>query len=246
MNGIINFFSLLFGVLFLAWFCQPNKANDDNLMTISGTVKGLRKGTLFLQKVKDSLIINVDSVLVAGSPDFELYHQIEEPEIYYLYLEKKDSDSLNDVITFFGEPGNITINTQLRTFESSAIVKGSENQLLLQKFISQQRRFRDNHLDLLQDYFNATKNKNTMLADSLQRDIDNLVKRRYLYAINYAVQNSDKHIAPYIALTQVLEAQTVWLDTIANQLSDEVSHSKYGRELIEYIERRKLDELETK
>ena len=62
-------------------------------------------------------------------------------EMYYLYLNKDDGDSLNDRIPFFGEKGEIEINTRLSTFESSAKISGSKNQLILEEYNSMIRRF---------------------------------------------------------------------------------------------------------
>ncbi|WP_370104751.1 DUF4369 domain-containing protein, partial [Winogradskyella sp.] len=77
----------------------------------------MRKGTLFLQKIKDTNIINIDSVIINGKPYFEFNTPIETAEIFYLYLDKEDGDSLNDRILFFGEKNTIQINTLLNTFE---------------------------------------------------------------------------------------------------------------------------------
>ena len=54
---------------------------------------------------------------------------IKSPEFYFLSLDKDDGDSLTEKILFFGEAGEIKINTLLRTFASSAKIEGSENQL---------------------------------------------------------------------------------------------------------------------
>lgn len=238
----ITILMLLLLINLLSSCISPKEMKTNNTMTVMGTIDGLRKGTLFLQKVENSEIISVDSLVISGSPDFEFIHQIEQPEIFYLYLQKKDGDTLNDVITFFAEPGIIDIQTQLSTFESSAIIIGSENQNLLQDFFSYQRKFQNQNLDLLEDYFNAQKSNNLVLADSLQQAIDKLLTRRYLFSINFAIQHADKYIAPYIVLTHALEAQTHWLDSIATALSDEVRESIYGRELMTYIESRKSDD----
>ena len=83
------------------------------MMVVKGKVEGLRKGKLFLQKMEDTLLINVDSVQISGTPKFEFKTDIETAEIFYLYLDKEDGDSLNDRILFFGEEGLIEINTLL-------------------------------------------------------------------------------------------------------------------------------------
>ena len=58
-------------------------------MILTGTVDGLRKGTLYLQKIQDSTLVNIDSVVVNGNPEFQFKTEIESPEIYYLYLKKR-------------------------------------------------------------------------------------------------------------------------------------------------------------
>ena len=78
--------------------------------------------------------------------------------------------------------------------------------------------------------------------DSIQVAIDNLLKRRYLYALNFASTHGDNVIAPFIALTEVSDANIIFLDTVASKLTDKVKASKYGKEFIEFIATRKAKE----
>ena len=228
--------------LFVAIGCEGTSKLTGNTMLVNGTVEGLRKGTLYLQKIKDSLIINVDSIVVNGSPDFKFKTEIESPEVYYLYLKKEDGDSLNDRILFFAEKGEISINTLLNTFESSAKVTGSENQELLQEYRNLARQFNQKNLEYIEAYFKNAKQDNNKVLDSIRGAMDNLIKRRYLYALNFASTHGDKVIAPFIALTEVSDANIMFLDTVASRLTDKVKASKYGKELIEFISSRKADE----
>ena len=212
-------------------------------MILTGTVDGLRKGTLYLQKIQDSTLVNIDSVVVNGNPEFQFKTEIENPEIYYLYLKKEDGDSLNDRILFFAEKGNISINTLLKTFESSAKVTGSENQKLLQEYRKLAKQFNEKNLEYIQAYFTEAKEENnSKKLDSIQLAIDNLLKRRYLYALNFASMHGDNVIAPFIALTEVSDANIIFLDTVASKLTDKVKASKYGKEFIEFIATRKAKE----
>ena len=231
---------LLFVLSLLFINCEPSKkTTDENLMIVKGRIEGLRKGNLFLQKIQDTVLINVDSTQVNGTPDFQFQTPIETPEVFYLYLDKEDGDSLNDRILFFGEKGQIEINTLLKTFESSAQISGSENQELLQEYLSFNRKFNDQNLVLMQGFYEAQIAQNKERADSLQNKIDNLLKRRYLYTINFAAKNTDKNIAPYLALTQVYDANVALLDSIAIKMTPEVRESKYGKEFISYLEQRR-------
>jgi hypothetical protein len=143
---------------------------------------------------------------------------------------------------FFGEKGEIVINTLLNTFESSAKVTGSENQVLLQEYRSISRKFDEQNLNYVKGYLNAIQTKlDDAVIDSIQTGIDNLLKRRYLYTLNFASNNGDNVIAPYIALTEVYDANIKLLDTVASKLSEEVKASKYGKELLGFIAERKQD-----
>lgn len=231
-------------LLTLVWVgCESSPKATGNTMLLSGTVEGLRKGTLYLQKIQDSLMVNIDSLVVNGSPEFQFKTEIESPEIYYLYLNKEDGDSLNDRILFFAEKGEISINTLLKTFESSAKVSGSENQKLLQEYRKFARQFDAKNLEYIKAYFEEAKeNKNSVALDSIQNAMDNLLKRRYLYALNFASTHGDNVIAPFIALTEVYDANIVFLDTVASKLTDNVKASKYGKEFLDFIATRKAEE----
>ena len=210
------------------------------MMHVSGRVDGLRKGTLFLQKVLDSTLVNIDYIVINGNPEFNFKTKIESPEIYYLYLNKDDGDTINDRVMFFAEKGEITINTLLKTFESSAKVSGSENQELLQEYRKIARQFNAKNLDYIKAYINNAKSANdSRSSDSIQKEMDNLLKRRYLYALNFAITHGDNVIAPYIALTEVSDANIKYLDTVASKLTEEVKSSKYGKLLIDLIANRK-------
>ena len=69
-------------LLFLIISCS----NNDGKMILTGHVKGLKKGTLFLQKIKDSSLVSIDSITINGSSDFSFIEPVLEPEIYYLYV----------------------------------------------------------------------------------------------------------------------------------------------------------------
>ena len=56
--------------------------------TVSGTVKGLQKGTLYLQKVADKGFVTLDSLVMNSATDFELGCDLEEAEMLFLSLSK--------------------------------------------------------------------------------------------------------------------------------------------------------------
>jgi hypothetical protein len=209
--------------------------DTENTMTLTGTVKGLKKGTLHFQHVKDTALVTIDSLEIDGDGKFTFKTEVESPEIFYLYLDKKDNNDINDRITFFGEPGIINVQTNWNTFDTNAKITGSKSHDKLEEYRKVMSGINKRSLELMQM---SVQNENPLQQselDSIEQITNNNVKRGYLYAINFALNNSDSYIAPYIALKEVPDANRKYLDSILSVLSPEVANSKYGRELQEYL-----------
>tara|TARA_R100000935_G_C2828693_1_gene163784 strand:- start:278 stop:1009 length:732 start_codon:yes stop_codon:yes gene_type:complete len=219
----------------------------ENNLLVKGQVKGLKKGTIYLQKIEDTLLINVDSVMINGDANFELGDYLESPQIMYLFLDKIDNTEYNDRIEFFAEEGEVTINTTLKNFEVDAEVVGSANQQKLMDYKNMMQRFNDKNLELIQKNFEAQRDNNEELIVSTNKEFDKLLTRKYLYTVNYAVNNKDLEIAPYLALSEVFDANIKYLDTIYSSLTPDVKKSKYGKDLKSFLkERRKNEKLAEK
>ena len=198
-------------------------------MIVSGNIDGLKKGTIYLQKQQDSIIVSIDSILLEGNSNFKLETEINEPDIYYLYLDKNDGDSLNDIITFFGNNGEINIQTSLKNFDSSYEISGSKNTELLQEYFSIIRKFNLQNLDLLEIFYKAQIENNQAKIDSVNTQIENLIKRKYLYTLNFATNNSEFEISPYLAVSQIADANQEFLLKLYDTLPEKIENSKYGK-----------------
>ena len=222
---------LIFSLLILTFSCSTNEKK----MIVSGNIDGLKKGTIYLQKQQDSIIVSIDSILLEGNSNFKLETEINEPDIYYLYLDKNDGDSLNDIITFFGNNGEINIQTSLKNFDSSYEISGSKNTELLQEYFSIIRKFNLQNLDLLEIFYKAQIENNQAKIDSVNTQIENLIKRRYLYTLNFATNNSEFEISPYLAVSQIADANQEFLLKLYDTLPEKIKNSKYGKILKTFI-----------
>ena len=210
--------------------------NDNKNMTVNVNIKNFKKGNIYLQKISDSTLINVDSIFVTNEKPITLSHDLESPELFYLYL---DGSSIDKRIKFFAEKGNININTSLEKFNSDFIVSGSSSDSVYRDYLKVIRKFNNNSLDLIELSFKLSK---TNLKDSLkivQKNIEALNKRQYLFNLNYAVNNGDSFISPLIAINEFSQYSKVLLDTIRSTMSEEVLASKYGK-MFEAIREKKL------
>ncbi|MCF7560376.1 DUF4369 domain-containing protein [Sabulilitoribacter multivorans] len=204
-------------------------------LIVKANIEGLKKGVVYLKKVEDTLLVTVDSLVINGNnANIELYSDIDSPEVFYLYLDKNSSEE--DRITFFADKGITEINTSLKNFAFDAKIKGSEQQKIFESYKEMISKMNNRNLDLLKEQFEAQKNGDTTKLDSLIKESNNTLKRKYLYTVNFALNNKDSEVAPYLALTEIYNAQVKFLDTINNSLTPKVKASKYGKKLEEFIE----------
>jgi Domain of unknown function (DUF4369) len=216
----------VFGIL-LIYSCSKENTNT---MYVRGNIKGLKKGTLYLQKQKDSLIVSVDSIHVIGTDEFLLTDEVTSPEMYFLTLGNG-----NKKIAFFGEKDSINIFSRLDKFEEKAKITGSKNQELLNEYLDMKKKFNSKNLDLIKEEFEARKSGIQDSVEIVAKKLKSLNRRKYLYTTNFAVSHANYEVAPYIALTELENANIKLLDTVNSSLSSEIKKSKYGKQLDEFI-----------
>ena len=208
-------------------------------MRLSGFVDGMKEGTLLLQKTNNNNFITVDSMVVMGDAHFNFSEKIESPELYFLSLKIQNVDREVGAIAFFAEPGDMTINTSLNNFLENAIITGSENQKKYTQYKTLIKRYSDRNKDLTQLLISAAEAKKIKVIDS----IDTLQKRvlagSYLATVNFALNNKDYEIAPFLALSEIYNANPKYLDTINSSLNPKIKASTYGVALKEFIEQTK-------
>ena len=161
--------------------------------------------------------------------------------MFYLNLDDNSQYKKNR-IPFFADKGITEINTTHKRFTFDIKIIGCDQQKRLDEYKAVARKFDNASLDILQEQFEADISKDSAKIIEANDKADNNLKRKYLYAINFALNNKDSEVAPYIALSEIFDANISYLDTIYNSLSEKILTSKYGVELKEFIEERKSKE----
>ncbi|MFT5847566.1 DUF4369 domain-containing protein [Psychroserpens sp.] len=219
----------------LLFFSCGNEPTHD--FTLKGYVKGLKKGTVYLQRQNDSLMETIDSLEVNGSPNFELHAKLSEPEMLFLVLDKNDNDQ--GTVVFFADKGITEINSTLKNFNYDATIKGSKQHETLEEYLLMMSKFSDRNLELIQESLEASKANDTTV--SFEDNYNRLIKRKYLYTINFAVNHPDSEVSPYLAISEVPNTGVKFLEEIYNALTDKVKDSKYGIRLKDMIAERKVE-----
>ena len=191
--------------------------NTSDKLIVKGNIKGLKKGTVYLKRANDTSLITVDSMVVNGSSNFELQSEIESPEIFYLYLDKNDNE--DNRISFLQTKVLQKLIHLKKRFYYDAKIKGSKQQEVFEEYLEVASKFNNKNLDLVKESFDAIKLNDTALITKTEKAHKNLEKRKYLYTVNFAINNRDSEVAPYLALTDLYNANIKYLDMINDTLN---------------------------
>lgn len=231
----------LFYLLIISLLASCDNSKKSNL-NISGHVDGLKKGGLFLEKYADSSFQSIDSVKVNGDSHFNFETHIDEPQIMFLRLDDNSGVKNQEIIKFFAEAGNYDIQTKIKNFSNKVVIKTeSKNHLKYEEYNKMIDKFNDKNLDLIAAglRLDEKKEEDIKKIDSLTKQYNSLLKRKYLYTVNFAVNNKDLEVAPYVTVAEIYDANVKYLDTIYKTLNRKIKKSLYGQELKNLIELRK-------
>jgi hypothetical protein len=207
-------------------------------MNVNINIKNFKKGHVYLQKVTDSAIVNIDSIFVKNEKPIIFEYDIDSPELFYVNL---DISKLDNRIEFFGEKGNITIDTSLEKFNSDFKINGSYNDSIYREYLKIIKQFNNKKLDLIELSFKLSKANQVDSLVKVQKNLETLNKSQYLYNLNYVVSNGDRFISPLIAINEFSQASKVIKDTIRKSMSKEVQESKYGKIFEKLVEKTRVN-----
>lgn len=233
MNKILYIF-----IAALLISCTKKEKPEGNLELIVN-VEGLSQGKIYLLKQKDTSLIVLDSTIIKGNSNFTKYLNISEPEMMYLFLDRGQTQSIDNSLPFFAEQGKITINTTLKEFFAAAKISGSKNNDIIRKFDTINQKFIEKNLELTQIKLQSDIGKIKINTDSLQSEFDKLKIKKYRYTAHFAKTHSNYEASPYLVLKEIPDINISYLDTIYQSLSPKVATSFYGKMLKEHIEKTK-------
>lgn len=203
-------------------------------MTLKGQVKDLKKGTVLLERFIDTAYVAIDSAVIYGESNFEFKQVLESPEVLHLHLRLENGSLIEDRVSFFAEPGELNIFTKLADF-ADATVEGSKNHELLLMYYKIAQRYNNQNLEIIVEEFHAKKEANDSLIQVLENKKLAVTRNSYLAAVNFALQNSEYDIAPFVMVYETPDINARYLDTVYNSLSDKVKQNNYGKILASKI-----------
>lgn len=230
--------------LFMLASCEKKEeaVPDGTNVHITGNIKGFKQGRLFLARIKDTVATVLDTIDIKGNSSFSSHLKLDGPEMLHLVIDRGSTNSMDDNLRFFAEPGTITIDTKLDAFFANAKITGSENQKLWEEFLLYKKRFTDKNVDLEEMQLNAEIKKDYVKLDSISGQKKRNTDKRFLATANFAFNHPDKEIAPYLAVYEIPEINVKYLIMIDEKLTPKMKASRYGKELKELIEYKKKND----
>ncbi|QJP33240.1 DUF4369 domain-containing protein [Nonlabens sp. Ci31] len=226
---------VLFLLIGLTFIIACSNSNSNNF-SVSGTVDGIKVGKIYLQRLQDSVLIDVDSAMFNGNSDYTLMTRLDQTEIMYLHLDVKDGTEFNDRVLFFAEDTTMTINSSWDKFEKDAVISGSKNQDIYTVYKKNSNRLNKVYTDLVKRSMSLTDETRTVaISDSINTAYDKYLRKKVLYAINYAQLHKEKEVAPYILISEASEANPILLDSVYQKMPKKIQTTVYGKQLSELI-----------
>ena len=219
---------LLLSLSAIALLASCNSTSENTEVTIS--INGLKKGTVYLQKITKAGLINLDSVESNGKETLNLGLNLNHPELIYAYLDKADGVTFNDRLAFFAEPGEIHISTSLTNFENDAVIKAGEEHEAFKNLQEMLSRFNKKDFELMQ-LAQTDRINDDRFVDSIVKQSNSNNIKRYQFIANYALSNPNKYVSAYLVTSEGEELNPKWKDSIFNNFSEAIKKSTYGQQL---------------
>lgn len=221
--------------------CKEEKPKGN--LHLTGNIEGLKKGTIYVTKIGDTSFVSVDTIKIDGDSHFESWLDVSSPEMYYLILDRGKTNSLDDRLPFFAEAGKMNIETTLDRFYAGAKITGSKNQKLLEEYQKVNERFTTQSLEITELLLRKQHAKVAVNKDSIEALQNNVLRRKFSYAAQFAINNKNYEVAPYVLLSEINDAGTLTLlDIPYKAMPPKVANSHYGKKLTQYMKERKKAE----
>ena len=100
-----------------------------------------------MKKLSDSSFVKLDSFIVNSGDKINFSVLLDQPEMLFIDLKLNEGSDIK-TLNFFAEKSKMDIVTNLENFGYELVVKGSKNDSIYRNYISLNKKFNDQKLDL--------------------------------------------------------------------------------------------------
>ncbi|TBX70288.1 AhpC/TSA family protein [Flavobacterium silvisoli] len=219
----------------------------DGEYLITGKVKGLKSGLVFLQKENPNGmgLLTVDTVKIVDEK-FEIKGKADEPAISLIEIQK-----VNGKVPFILEEGEITIEVDkdsifkskiAGTYSNDEFYKFNEESGKIKKGL--QQKVMDFQMKNMAKMNEATKNKDTATINTLRKQYEDLQKGITDFTFNYPKSHPKSFISVLIvqAMFNNPKFKPADIEAVYNTLDETLKKTKPGKKIVENLENIKKQE----
>ena len=222
---------MVFALAFIS--CQSAK----NEFSIKGSIAGIEKGKVYLQKIVDDKPVSIDSTEVV-SGKFTFKGKMEMPDLRILRLNSQDY-----LAQFFLDNANIIVTAKKDSLRRTKIT-GSPTQDIFQIYINEMEKLNKEINTLKGKYQSAISTGNSETAEKAKIDGKAMIDNNKVFTKNFVKEHSNSVVSAFITLNQLANQVDVKeLDSIASKFSPEIGSSVYVVKLKEIIQLKKSTDI---
>jgi len=219
-------YNLLLLNLLLFSFCNNINQNKTKF-TITGEFENCEITTLYLFKIENNKIVNLDSCLVENNV-FEFNGKLELPELYYL-----SDNKYKNYFPIFIENSEMNFYSKSIEFKNAKLEGSESNKIFLE--------FNDNILVYDQKLINIKKRLkkidtlNLENYNNLDSSILAIQNERIHFIKNYVLENNKSNVSVYITYKILLnEIEKSEISKIISKFDKNLDNSFYINEIKNY------------
>jgi len=196
--------------------------------TINGTITGLAKGKVYLQKRELGIFVKTDSTEIKDGK-FSFTGKVSIPEMRYLSVDQKDG-----ALPFFIENAEFTITAYADSIDKS-IVKGGPTQELFKSYTSQSDAFDTKMNDLYVSYMQAKQAGDSLKLAKIDSTYNVIETEKTRFTTDFIKKNPKSVVAPYLVISNAYQYELGALDSLTAGFDTSLSKSGYVISLKERI-----------
>lgn len=196
---------------------------------LTGKVKGMTEGKVYLSKLQDHKLVKTDSTQLTES-GFSFTGVTEFPEMYWIQLEGQRGS-----IQFFLENSEITIDVDVNSLKNAKI-SGSVNHDLITSYDNKLKKVQLKQQKMYPAYQTAEKEGKQVEMDSIEAEFNRLEADKLTAGEDFITRNSNTGAAAFVAYRISTPLEIAEMEKIYASLEGNAKKSSYADLLKDKIE----------
>lgn len=208
-----------------AFSCQS--AKDE--FSIKGSIDGVEKGKIYLQKLVDGQPKTVDSTELSGGK-FAFKGKMEIPDFRLLRLNDREYFG-----QFFLDNASVTVAAKKDSLRATKIT-GSPTNDVFKSYVAEMDKLSKEVMGLQEKYQNAMATGNNDAASKAKIDYQAMIDNNKVFTKNFIKEHSNSVVSAFILMQYASQLESNEVEEMVGKFAPEISKSEYVVKLKEFVQ----------